>query len=89
MVDDYTRECMAIEVDKSLGGTRVTRVLDQIALQRRLPETIVLDNGPERLHESFNGKFRDECLNEHAATRSRSSKHNRTLATRLQQRASA
>ncbi len=94
VVDDYTRECMAIEVDTSLGGTRVTRVLDQIALQRRLPETIVLDNGPEltslamfswastrqvRLHhiapgkptqnayiESFNGKFRDECLNEHA-----------------------
>jgi len=94
VVDDYTRECIAIEVDTSIGGTRVTRELDRIALHRGLPQTIVLDNGPEltslamlswavsqhvRLHhiapgkptqncyvESFNGKFRDECLNEHA-----------------------
>jgi len=94
VVDDYTRECMAIEVDTSIGGTRVARVLERIGLQRGLPDTIVLDNGPEltslallswsasqhvRLHhiapgkptqnayiESFNGKFRDECLNEHA-----------------------
>ena len=47
LVDDCTRECPAIEVDTSLGGLRVRRVLDRIALERGLPEAIVLDNGPE------------------------------------------
>jgi putative transposase len=47
VVDDCTRECPAIEVDTSLGGLRVRRVLDRIASDRGLPEAIVLDNGPE------------------------------------------
>lgn len=47
VVDDCTRECPAIEVDGSLGGLRVRRVLDRIASERGLPEAIVLDNGPE------------------------------------------
>ena len=47
IVDDCTRECPAIEVDTSLGGLRVRRVLDRIASQRGLPEAIVVDNGPE------------------------------------------
>jgi putative transposase len=47
IVDDCTRECPAIEVDTSLGGWRVRRVLDRIASERGLPEAIVLDNGPE------------------------------------------
>jgi putative transposase len=47
MVDDYTRECLAIEVDTSLGGFRVRRVLDRIGSLRPLPEAIVVDNGPE------------------------------------------
>lgn len=47
VVDDCTRECPAIEVDTSLGGLRVRRVLDRIASERGLPEAIVLDNGPE------------------------------------------
>jgi len=46
VVDDCTREC-PIEVDTSLGGLRVRRVLDRIASERGLPEAIVLDNGPE------------------------------------------
>src|SRR5207247_11133225 len=41
------REGPAIEVDTSLGGLRVRRVLDRIASERGLPEAIVLDNGPE------------------------------------------
>ena len=36
-----------IEVDTSLGGSRVRRVLDRIASERGLPEAIVVDNGPE------------------------------------------
>jgi putative transposase len=47
MVDDCTRECPTIEVDTSLGGLRVRRVLDRVAAERGLPEAIVLDNGPE------------------------------------------
>lgn len=93
IVDDFTRESLAIEVDVSLSGLRVTRVLDQLIETRGLPKSIVMDNGPEftgraldawayhrgialafitpgkpsqnGFAESFNGKFRDECLNQH------------------------
>jgi transposase InsO family protein len=88
-----TKECVAIEVDRSLPGLRVVRVLDRLAETVGLPEILVMDNGPEfsgraldtwayargvqlrfirpgkptdnAFVESFNGKFRDECLNEH------------------------
>src|SRR3989441_10439710 len=53
IVDDCTRECPAIEVDTSLGGLRVRRVLDRIASERGLPEAIVLDNGPEFRGRAF------------------------------------
>ena len=46
-VDDYTRECPAIEVDTSLGGLRVRRILERLVAERGRPEAIVLDNGPE------------------------------------------
>ena len=92
IVDDYTRECLAIEVDTSLGGVRVVRVLEELKQRRGLPRQIRSDNGPEFVSravdqwayeqglqwhtiqpgrpmengyvESFNGRFRDECLNE-------------------------
>ncbi len=47
IVDDFTRECLAIEVDRSLTGTRVVEVLTQLARARPLAPTIVVDNGPE------------------------------------------
>ena len=47
IVDDFTRECPVIEVDTSLGGARVVKVLDRIAETRGLPGTITIDNGPE------------------------------------------
>lgn len=47
LVDDYTRECLAIEVDTSLGGVRVRRVLETVLAKRGKPEAIVVDNGPE------------------------------------------
>jgi len=93
VVDDYTRECVAIEVDTSLSGERVARVLDRVIERRGKPNSVVMDNGPEFTSraldawayergiqldfirpgkpiencfvESFNGKFRDECLNQH------------------------
>ncbi len=93
IVDDFTKECLAIEVDTSLPGRRVVSVLERLAEMRGLPISITVDNGPEFISkaldawayaqgltlrfiepgkpqqnayiESFNGKFRDECLNEH------------------------
>ncbi len=47
IVDDYSRECPAIEVDTSLGGARVVGVLERLAETRGLPEVITVDNGPE------------------------------------------
>ena len=55
IIDDYSRECPAIEVDTSLGGCRVVQVLERTAESRGLPEVITLDNGPE-----FAGKALDE-----------------------------
>jgi putative transposase len=93
IVDDCTRECVALEVDTSITGTRVKAVLERLADTRGLPRSITVDHGPEfegqvldawayrsnvqlsfirpgkpnenAYIESFNGKFRDECLNEH------------------------
>jgi putative transposase len=47
IVDDYSRECPAIEVDTSMGGRRVVGVLERLAEIRGLPEVITMDNGPE------------------------------------------
>lgn len=47
IIDDYSRECVAIEVDTSPGGARVVRVLERLAAQRGLAERIVMDNDPE------------------------------------------
>jgi len=93
ILDEYTRKCFRIEVDNSINGVRVCRVLGEIAQTEGLPEIIIIDNGPEFISkaldawayqrgvklffitpgkpvencymESFNGRLRDECLNEH------------------------
>jgi putative transposase len=92
VVDDCTRECLALVADTSIPGLRVARELDRIIASRAKPATIVSDNGTEltsnaMLHwaderrvgwhyiapgkstqnafiESFNGRLRDEFLNE-------------------------
>ena len=92
VVDDYSRECLALVADTSLSGFRVTRELTELIKQRGKPSTVVSDNGTELTSmavlkwcqetgiewhyiqpgkpmqngfvESFNGSFRDECLNE-------------------------
>jgi putative transposase len=92
VVDDFTRECLALVADTSLCGARVGRELDAIIAARGMPLMIVSDNGTEltslailrwtqdrRIEwhyiapgkpqqngyvESFNGRLRDECLNE-------------------------
>jgi putative transposase len=57
IVDDYSRECPAIEVDTSLGGRRVVNVLEKLSEVKGLPEVITIDNGPE---------FTSKVLNEWA-----------------------
>jgi putative transposase len=53
VVDAYTRECLALEVDTSFASRRVTRVLEQIAAERGMPGTIRCDNGPELTSRHF------------------------------------
>ena len=92
IVDDCTRECLALVADTSLSGVRVARELDQLMQPRGSPKMIVSDNGSELTSnailtwadraqvewhyiapgkpmqngfiESFNGRLRDEKLNE-------------------------
>jgi putative transposase len=94
IVDDFTRECLHIEVDTSIPASRVVQVLEWLEALRGLPAQIVMDNGTEFTSlemdkwfydhegtdacfidpgkpnqnayiESFNEKFRDECLNQY------------------------
>ena len=53
VVDAYTRECLALEVDTSFASRRVTRVLDAIVAERGQPLTIRCDNGPELTSRHF------------------------------------
>ena len=92
VVDDFTKENVALMPDTSISGLRVTRELDQAIEERGMPNTIISDNGTEftsmailkwvqdngidwhyiqpgkptqnAFIESFNGRLRDECLNE-------------------------
>src|ERR1700693_6536095 len=45
-LDVYTRECLALEVDTSFASRRLTRVLEEILLERGKPEALRCDNGP-------------------------------------------
>ena len=54
VVDVFTREVLAIEVDTSLPGGRVVRVLERLAAARGAPDEIVLDNGPELTGKDVN-----------------------------------
>jgi putative transposase len=93
VVDAYTREALAIDVDQGIKGEQVVEAMDRIASLRGTPRAIRVDNGPEFISkaldrwayengvtldfsrpgkptdngfvESFNGRFRDECLNTH------------------------
>jgi putative transposase len=90
VVDEYTRECLAIDVAGSIRSARVIEVLSRLISLHGAPRYLRSDNGPEfvsraiigwlhaenidtaaidpgkpwqnGLNESFNGKFRDECL---------------------------
>ncbi len=55
VVDPYTRECLALEVDTSMGSRRVTRVLERVMSERGKPLTLRCDNGPEFTARHFLG----------------------------------
>ena len=90
VIDEYTRECLAIHVAGSLRSRQVIEVLSRLVSIHGAPKYLRSDNGPEfvsrailkwlteanidtayidpgkpwlnGMNESFNGKFRDECL---------------------------
>ena len=47
LVDNYTREGLAIEVNRHCGGQQVAEILSLVVLERCRPEKIKVDNGPE------------------------------------------
>ena len=93
VIDEFTKEGLAIDVDGRIRSTRIIEVLSRLVSARGVPTFLRSDNGPEFVSkallswilaqgigtaliepgkpwqngvtESFNGKFRDECLNEH------------------------
>jgi putative transposase len=60
VLDQWSRESLAIEVDLSLTGERVTRVLERLRTTRGLPLVILADNGPE-----LRGRVLDQWAYEH------------------------
>jgi putative transposase len=60
VLDEWSRESLAIEVDFSLTGERVTRVLERLRRERGLPLVIQADNGPE-----LRGRVLDQWAYEH------------------------
>jgi putative transposase len=60
LMDGPTREAPRIEVDTSLPGSRVVRMLDAVAQERGYPEAIPVDNGPEFLSRAV-----DQCAYAH------------------------
>jgi len=60
VLDQWSRESLAIEVDLSLTGERVTRVLERLRTTRGLPIVIQADNGPE-----LRGRTLDQWAYEH------------------------
>jgi putative transposase len=53
VVDAYTRECLALEVDTSFASRRVTRLLEARIAERGRPQAIRCDNGPEFTSRHF------------------------------------
>ena len=47
VIDEYTRECLALRAERSLRSEEVLEVLDDLFMRRGIPEHIRSDNGPE------------------------------------------
>jgi putative transposase len=53
VIDDFNRECLAVEIDTSITGKRLIRVFERLRSERGLPERLRVDNGPEFLSCDF------------------------------------
>lgn len=53
VIDDFNRECLTVEIDTSLTGTRLIRVFERLRAERGLPNVLRTDNGPEFLNSEF------------------------------------
>ena len=53
VMDDCSREVLAIEVDTSLSAKRVIRTLERVITERGIPQTVRTDNGPEFTSKDF------------------------------------
>lgn len=53
IIDDFNRQCLAIELDTSITGKRLIRVFERLRNQRGLPGVLRTDNGPEFLSGDF------------------------------------
>lgn len=62
VVDVFTRECLALEADTSLGSGRVIRVLERLIMERGVPENVRSDNGPEFTSRRMIGWAEDRKL---------------------------
>ena len=62
IVDDYSRECLALEVDTSLPGARVVAVLERLGELRGLPRSITVDQAPSsKARRSMPGPTSERC----------------------------
>lgn len=53
VLDEHTRECLAIHVAHSIPAVRVIDVLEALRAERGLPEVIITDNGSEFTSRAF------------------------------------
>ena len=60
VMDVFSRECLALEVDTSITGRRVARVLERLKQERGLPKVLGTDNGPE-----FRSRHMDQWAYDH------------------------
>ena len=63
ILDEGTRECLAIEVDTSLPAARLIRVLERLKEERGLPGQIRVDNGPELISTIFYDWCQQHAIN--------------------------
>ncbi len=65
VVDEFTRECLAIECGRSMTSQQVIRVLKDLKEKRGVPEFIRSDNGPEFVAKSLRGWMKSELIGSH------------------------
>lgn len=55
LIDEYTRECLAVEVGVSIKSERVRQILEKVCVEKGFPEMIRSDNGSEFIGQAVNG----------------------------------